>query len=52
MVKRAARNIPWLSYLAYNRLRAHDLFYARRVIMMESASAKLAEFYADAEEER
>lgn len=46
MVKRAARNIPWLSYLAYNRLRAHDLFYARRVVMMEGASAKLNEFYA------
>jgi large subunit ribosomal protein L4 len=46
MVKRAARNIPWLSYLTYNRLRAHDLFYARRVIMMEGASAKLNEFYA------
>jgi len=46
MVKRAARNIPWLSYLTYNRLRAHDLFYARRVVMMEGASAKLNEFYA------
>ncbi len=46
MVKRAARNIPWLSYLTYNRLRAHDLFYARQVIMMEGASAKLNEFYA------
>lgn len=47
MIKRAARNIPWLSYLTWNRLRAHDLFYARRVVMMEGASAKLNEFYAD-----
>lgn len=46
MVKRAARNIPWLGYLTYNRLRAHDLFYARRVVMLEGASAKLNEFYA------
>jgi len=46
MIKRAARNIPWLSYLTYNRLRAHDLFYARKVIMLEGASAKLNEFYA------
>ena len=46
MIKRAARNIPWLTYLTYNRLRAHDLFYARRIIMMEGASAKLDEFYA------
>ncbi len=51
MVKRAARNIPWLSYLTYNRLRAHDLFYARRVIMMEGASAKLNEFYAGEKKE-
>jgi len=47
MIKRAARNIPWLGYLTWNRLRAHDLFYARRVVMMEGASAKLNEFYAD-----
>ena len=51
MIKRAARNIPWLTYLTYNRLRAHDLFYARRVIMMEGASAKLDEFYAKAAKE-
>ncbi len=51
MIKRAARNIPWLTYLTYNRLRAHDLFYARRVIMMEGASAKLNEFYAKATKE-
>ncbi len=51
MVKRAARNIPWLSYLTYNRLRAHDLFYARKVIMMEGASAKLNEFYAGEKKE-
>jgi large subunit ribosomal protein L4 len=46
MIKRAARNIPWLSYLTYNRLRAHDLFYARQIVMLEGASTKLSEFYA------
>ena len=51
MIKRAARNIPWLTYLTYNRLRAHDLFYARRIIIMEGASAKLNEFYAKATKE-
>ena len=51
MIKRAARNIPWLTYLTYNRLRAHDLFYARRIIIMEGASAKLDEFYAKATKE-
>ena len=47
MVKRAARNIPWLSYLSYNRLRAHDLFYGRKVVVLESAAKQLNEFYAN-----
>lgn len=45
MVKRAGANIPWLSFLSYNRLRAHDLFYGRRVIMLESAAKNLNKFY-------
>lgn len=48
-VKRAGRNIPWLSFLSYNRLRAHDLYYGRRVIMLETAAKNLGEFYNDAE---
>lgn len=47
MVKRAGRNIPWLHFLAFNRLRAHDLFYGRNVIVMESAVSGLNDFYAD-----
>jgi large subunit ribosomal protein L4 len=46
-VKRAGRNLPWLSFLSYNRLRAHDLFYGRKVIVLESAAVGLNEFYAD-----
>jgi large subunit ribosomal protein L4 len=46
-VKRAGRNIPWLSFLSFNRLRAHDLFYGRKVIVLESAAKGLNEFYAD-----
>jgi large subunit ribosomal protein L4 len=45
MAKRAGRNIPWLSYLAYNRLRAHDLFYGRKVVVTETAAKALNEFY-------
>jgi len=48
MVKRAGRNIPWLSYLSYNRLRAHDLFYGRKIVLTESAALKLGEFYGGA----
>ena len=47
MIKRAARNIPWLKYLSFNRLRAHDLFYGRKVIVLESAAKQLNEFYAN-----
>jgi large subunit ribosomal protein L4 len=47
MIRRAGANIPWLSFLAYNRLRAHDLFYGHHVLLLESAAAKLGEFYGD-----
>jgi large subunit ribosomal protein L4 len=45
--KRAASNIPWLSYLSYNRLRAHDLFYGRRVLLLETAAKNLSDFYKE-----
>jgi large subunit ribosomal protein L4 len=46
-IKRAGRNLPWLSFLSYNRLRAHDLFYGRKVLVLESAAKGLNDFYAD-----
>ena len=49
MTKRAAANIPWLSYLSYNRLRAHDLFYSRRVLLLETAAKNLNDFYREKE---
>lgn len=50
-IKQAGRNIPTVSFLAYNRLRAHDLFYARKVVVLETAVKNLAEFYASEEKE-
>ena len=47
MLKRAGSNIPWLTTLSFNRLRAHDLFYGRNIIVLETAAEKLGEFYAD-----
>jgi large subunit ribosomal protein L4 len=47
MVRRAGRNIPWLRSLAYNRLSAHELFYAHKVVMTEGAAKSLNEFYGD-----
>ncbi|MDA3950303.1 MAG: 50S ribosomal protein L4 [Spirochaeta sp.] len=42
LLKRAARNIPWLQFLNWNRLRAHDLFYAQKIVVMESAAQQLS----------
>ena len=50
-IRQAGRNIPNLSMLAYNRLRAHDLYYGRKIIMLESAAKNLADFYAENEKE-
>jgi large subunit ribosomal protein L4 len=43
LIRRAGRNLPWLSFLAWNRLAAHDLFYARRLLVLEGAVGKLNE---------
>ena len=45
-LKRAARNIPWVSFLTFNRLRAHDLFYTKNLVIMEEAAVNLGSFYA------
>ena len=46
MLKRSARNIPWVSYMTYNRLNAHDLFYTEKLIVLETAAKNLNDFYA------
>ena len=48
-IKQAGKGLAWLSFLSHSRLRAHDLFYGRNIIMTESAAKKLNEFYADRE---
>jgi large subunit ribosomal protein L4 len=45
MIRRAGRNVPWLSFLSFNRLQAHDLFYCHRLLVLETAAASLNEFY-------
>jgi large subunit ribosomal protein L4 len=49
MIKRAGRNIPWASHLSYNRLRAHDLFYGKKIVLTESAAQRLNDFYGGQE---
>ena len=47
LIKRAGRNIPWLTVLSFDKLRVHDLFYGKKVLILESAAVKLNSFYAD-----
>lgn len=49
-IKQAGRNIPNLSFLSYNRLRAHDLYYARKIVILEGAVKNLSDFYAENKE--
>ena len=49
-IKQAGRNIPNLSFLSYTRLRAHDLYYGRKVILLEGAAKNLSDFYAEEKE--
>ena len=47
MLRRAARNIPYLHVLAYDKLSAKELLYGKKVVMLETASKNLNEFYGD-----
>lgn len=49
-IKQAGRNLRNVYFLSFNRLRAHDLFYGRKVILLESAAKNLSEFYKTEEE--
>jgi large subunit ribosomal protein L4 len=46
MLKRAGRNVPWLTMLSWDRLSAHELFYGKNVLITESAAQKLNESYS------
>lgn len=46
LLKRAGRNIPYLKFLSYNRLRAHDLFYSKNLLVLEKAANSLNSFYS------
>ncbi|MBN2859483.1 MAG: 50S ribosomal protein L4 [Sphaerochaetaceae bacterium] len=47
MLRRAARNIPYLKVLSYNRLSAKELLYGRTVLMLEGAAKNLNDFFGD-----
>ena len=48
MVKRAAANVPWVRFMSYNRLSAHELLYCRELVLMESAALSLNDFFTRA----
>jgi large subunit ribosomal protein L4 len=47
MMRRAAKNIPYLRVLSYNRLSAKELLYGRKVLVLETAAKSLNDFYGD-----
>jgi large subunit ribosomal protein L4 len=47
LLRRAGRNLADVDILSYNRLSAHELFYAGRLILLEKAALSLNEFYAE-----
>ncbi len=47
MMRRAAKNIPNLRVLSYNRLSAKELLYGKKLLMLETAATNLNEFYGD-----
>ena len=51
LIKRAGRNLPGVSFLSYDRLRANDLFYGSRLLLLETAALKLNEFYGQGKDE-
>jgi large subunit ribosomal protein L4 len=51
LIRSAGKNLPNVYFLSYNRLRAHDLFYGRKVVLLEGAAKNLSEFYAEKEAE-
>ena len=47
MLRRAARNIPYLHVLAYDKLSAKELLYGRKILVLESACTNLNDFYGE-----
>ena len=47
MIRLAAKNIPYLRVLAYDKLSAKELLYGRKVIVLKSAVSNLNDFYGE-----
>ena len=47
MLRRAARNIPYLHVLSYDKLSAKGLLYGRKILVLEPAAQNLGKFYGE-----
>ncbi len=47
MLRRAARNIPYLRVLSYDKLSAKELLYGRKILVLETAAENLGKFYGE-----
>ena len=45
MLRRAARNIPYLHVLCYDKLSAKELLYGKKILVLETAARNLNDFY-------
>ncbi len=45
MLRRAARNIPYLHVLCYDKLSAKELLYGKKILVLETAAMNLGDFY-------
>lgn len=44
-IKKAGKNLPWLTCLNYNRLNIHSLFYSKNIVITEDAVNDLNNFF-------
>ena len=47
LMRRAAKNIPYLHVLSFDKLSAKELLYARKILVLETAVSNLNSFYGD-----
>ena len=47
MIRRAARNIPYVRVQAFDKLSAKELLYGRKILLLKGAASNLNEFYAE-----
>lgn len=47
MLRRAAKNIPNVRVLAFDKLSCKELLYAKKLLLMQGACDKLKEFYSE-----